>query len=57
MSFTNNAEVIGSSDNTFHTVATGYEASVHALLIDNPSGSPETITMLTHPILIHGQLT
>ena len=45
MSFTNNAEVIGSSDNTFHTVATGYEASVHALLIDNPSGSPETITI------------
>ena len=45
MSFTNNAEVIGSSDNTFHTVATGYEASVHALLIDNPSGSSETITI------------
>ena len=45
MSFTNNVEAIGSSDNTFHTVATGYEASVHALLIDNPSGSSETITI------------
>ena len=45
MSFTNNVEAIGSSDNNFYTVATGYEASVHTLMIDNPSGSSETITI------------
>ena len=45
MSFTNNVEAIGSSDNIFHTVATGFEASVHALLINNPSGSSETVTI------------
>ena len=45
MSFTNNVEAIGSSDNNFYTVATGYEASVHTLMIDNPSGSSETVTI------------
>ena len=52
MAFLNKAQVIGTSSNTFFTAQVGYEASVHTLLLSNPSGLDEDVT-----VKIYNQVT
>jgi len=45
MSFLNKAEVIGVVPNVLYTVPAGFEISIHGLVLDNPSGIEEVITV------------